>query len=284
MMLPFMPGVRLVIRHGILSDSLAMTKLKDALMGDFGLTLDEVDSRTYDWEATILRNGVELAAGLVAAPASDGVALVGHSMGGLVCRIANCALTDANFLNIVEEHKAEFRASDIKPVLNAKLGLHRVGSIVTLATPNSGAMTHSQVSMFAHLLYTGLKMVGKPVWVGSEGIADLRTDRIFRILQHCRTPTPCLTVSGSWGNRLLRGVKGGAYRTLSPWIANMREPHDQIVEDESVDLGRSILPHEFIDPPEHHRAYIDCTYVTHINIHERPKVHEMVTNFIGLHP
>jgi hypothetical protein len=119
---------------------------------------------------------------------------------------------------------------------------------------------------------------------GAEGIADLRTDRIFRILQHCRTPTPCLTVSGSWGNRLLRGIKGGAYRTLSPWIANMREPHDQIVEDESVDLGRSILPHEFINPPEHHRAYVDCTDVTHTNIHETAKVHELVTNFIQAHP
>jgi hypothetical protein len=187
-------------------------------------------------------------------------------------------------MDIVDKHKAEFHESDIKPVLATKLSLHRVGSIVTLATPNSGAMTHSQVSMFAHILHTGLKIVRKPAWAGSEGIADLRTDRIFRILQHCSTSTPCLTVSGSWGNRFLRGMKGGAYRTLSPWIANMREPHDLIVEDESVDLARSILPHEFIDPPEHRRAYVDCTDVTHTSIHETPKVHELVTNFIRSHP
>jgi triacylglycerol esterase/lipase EstA (alpha/beta hydrolase family) len=169
MMRPILAGVRLVIRHGIFSDSPNMMTLRQKLIDDLGLTYPQVDNQTYDWQATILRNGVELAAGLRAAAAADGVALVGHSMGGLVCRIANCALTDANFMDIVEKHKAEFRDNDIEPVLATKLSLLRVGSIVTLAAPNSGAMTHSQVSMLAHIFHSGLKMLRKPVWGGPKG-------------------------------------------------------------------------------------------------------------------
>lgn len=276
---PIWSGVRLVIRHGICSNGANMGILRQELINGLGLPHTEVDNQTYDWEATILRNGVELAQALLAAPAADGVALVGHSMGGLVCRIANCALTDPNFLNIVAAHASEFHATDIAHITATPLALHRVGAVVTLATPNSGAMTHSQMALLAYLLQPAA-----PLWVKSEGVSDLRTDRIFRILQKCRTPTPCLSVSGSWGNRFLRGVKAGAFHRLLQWTANMREPHDMIVEDESVDLARSVLPHEFVVPPEHHRAYIDCVDVTHTNIHETEAVHALAIQFIRSHP
>jgi pimeloyl-ACP methyl ester carboxylesterase len=283
-MQPMPAGVRLVIRHGICSNGANMGILRQELLNRLGWSFKVVDNQTYDWEDTILRNGVELAKTLLAAPAADGVAIVGHSMGGLVCRIANCALTDPNFLNVVDEHKAEFDPAIIRQVLARPLGQHRVGSIVLLATPNSGAMTHSQTAILAHLLQGAANRLQLALFAKSDGIADLRTDRIFRILQHCRTPTPCLTVSGSWGNRFLRGIKGSAYHRLLQWAANMREPHDQIVEDESVDLGRSILPHEFTAPPEHQRAYADCTDVTHTNIHETDAVHDLTADFIRNHP
>jgi len=254
-----------------------MGTLREALKERLDLDYREVDNQTYDWEATILRNGVELAAALIAAPAADGIALVGHSMGGLVCRVANCALTDPRFKTVVTTHAKGFQKDDLDAINRTALGEGlRVGAVVTLATPNSGAMTHGQMSVLAHALH-----LVRPLWARSEGVADLNTDRLFRILQHCRTPTPCLTISGSWGNRLIRGSGSITAHHLLQWTMSMREPHDMIVEDISVDLTQSILPHEFTVPPVHQRLYVDCIDVKHTNIHETAAVHTLVADFIG---
>lgn len=279
-------GIRLVIRHGICSNAGNMTALENALSTKLRLAPTLVDNQTYDWEASILLNGIELAKELAAAPAADGVALVGHSMGGLVCRIANCALTDPNFMNVVSRASG-FQKADIKKIQSTVLGKRvRVGSVITLATPNSGALTYGQMSVAAHLLQpvANLLLPVALLWFESEGVADLRTDRIFRILQQCETATPCLTVSGSWGNRFTRGIASGAFHRLTQWAASMHEPHDMVVEDISVDLAHSILPHEFTVPPIHRRMYVDCTKVKHTTIHAISAVHNLVTEFIQSHP
>jgi len=127
-MFPIRARVRAVVRHGICSNEANMQTLQLAVAKGLGRPLSDVDNQSYNWQASILSNGVELAKALLDAPAADGVALVGHSMGGLVCRVANCALTDPNFLNVVNAHKAELPDTVIKQILATPLRPHRVGA------------------------------------------------------------------------------------------------------------------------------------------------------------
>ena len=174
-------------------------------------------------------------------------------MGGLVCRVANCALTDPHFLDHVRDYAKGLNKPDRDAIRNARLSpTCQVRGIITLATPNSGAMTYGQMAMLANIVLPFL-----PLWTNSEGVHDLCTDRTFRVLQHCQTKTPCLTVSGSWGNRFQRGPINGTVNRILKWAASLRDPHDKIVEDISVDLHQSILPHEFVGATLHVRKYLD---------------------------
>lgn len=268
--------MKLVIRHGILSNAANMKSLAYGLGGLVPGAI--VDNADYVWEEPILRNGVELA--LALQHETQPVVLVGHSMGGLVCRVANCALTDPHFLDHVRDYAKGLKKPDRDAILNAQLSpTCQVRCIITLATPNSGAMTYGQMAVLANIVPPFL-----PLWMNSEGVHDLRTDRTFRVLQHCHTKTPCLTVSGSWGNRFQRGAINGTVNRILKWAASLRDPHDKIVEDISVDLHQSILPHEFVGATLHLRAYPDCIDVEHTNIHEKTIVHKLVASFIKLFP
>jgi hypothetical protein len=270
--------MKVVVRHGIFSNSRNMMMLESALRGAYPL----IDNRTYTWTDSILVNGVRLASELVAASLVNQnerhVALVGHSMGGLVCRVANCALTDPGFRQHVRAHAKALSPADQNYIDTANLtpGIVTICSMVTLATPNSGAMRKGQLGALALLLN-----VLKPAPLRSAGIQDLQTDHIFRVLQHCSSNTPCLTMSGSFGNRFGQGATRITYRFLGGWLATVEEPHDLIVEDESVDLSRSILPHELKGPVEHQRAYLNCIDVTHTSIHADPQVHKAVIAFLA---
>jgi len=272
--------VKIVIRHGIFSSATKMAKLEAHLRGDFPAAV--VDNDSYTWTDSILVNGARLAKRLTKAAERDAretcVILVGHSMGGLVCRVANCALSDPGFPQHVRANARAIGMLDlceIDELVGLNSSVHVCG-IVTLATPNSGAMTFAQMHALGALL--GLAL---PLNLRSAGIQDLRTDHIFRVLQHCHTDASCLTISGSHGNRFGTGTARTAVRYLSRWVTNLREPNDMIVEDESVDLSRSILPHESGLRTEHVRRYVDCTDVSHTSIHGNPRVLESVSSFIA---
>jgi Putative serine esterase (DUF676) len=242
-----------------------------------------IDNRDYKWTDSILLNGVRLAKELVDAAAEDPdhrkIVLVGHSMGGLVLRAANCALQDPNFWQQVRSHGLALGAWDRAEIEEKTKSLHgkvNVCALVTMATPNSGAITFAQMHMVGLLLGSVL-----PFGLKSAGVQDLRTDHIFRVMQHCQVSTDCLTISGSQGNRFGSGVTRAAHRLVSKLATNLREPNDEIVEDASVDLSQSILPHESGLRHRHVRRYVDCTDVRHTTIHGNLQVLNEVTAFIN---
>ncbi len=150
--------------------------------------------------------------------------------------------------------------------------------LITLATPNSGAMLHGQVSGIPSLLKLTLNLFPP---TNLESVADLTTDRLFRFLQNFSSSTPTLSISGSKGNRFARGSG-----SISSWLGKrglrIEMPNDLIVEDRSVDLHYSILPNEAIHMGSakylHARAYQDCTDVWHSNIYDDPNAREIITD------
>jgi pimeloyl-ACP methyl ester carboxylesterase len=272
--------MKIVIRHGILSSAPKMGSLESYIRTAFPCA--SVDNQSYKWTDSILVNGVRLARDLAldaqSNPPHKQVVLIGHSMGGLVCRVANCALSDPEFYRHVRDRAHALSYWDRAEIEEARgiVGSVSVSGLVTLATPNSGAMTHGQM----HAIGIVLGLVAS-LKLGSDGVSDLRTDHIFRVLQHCQTDVRCLTISGSYGNRFGATVRQSAYRRIAQWTAGLREPHDLIVEDQSVDLSSSILPHERGLQPTHQRRYTDCTDVTHLSIHGNPVVLQRVADFIA---
>jgi pimeloyl-ACP methyl ester carboxylesterase len=238
----------------------------------------------YDWKQSVLRSGAELADLIF----KDGgeqwpLLLVGHSMGGLVSRVANVILSDpVSFASFVWTLSAFGYQDDINFLKSRDFGhkaKREVNGIVTLATPNSGAMLQGQVSSYAALIQWAVNQVISP---RLPSVLDLTTDRLFRLLQHFATSTPVLSVAGSQMNRFTTG-SGQIVRSAVKLGLNLTLPHDLVVEDVSVDLSKSILPNEVMHhgnaPYVHLRAYEDCTDVTHFNIHEKQVVAKYIADF-----
>ena len=83
----------IVVRHGFKSDHRPFVKVSNQLRGSF--TGAVVDNEDYTWTKPVLENGVELALLHILNKYEDSqpLCLIGHSMGGLVCRVENLALT-----------------------------------------------------------------------------------------------------------------------------------------------------------------------------------------------
>jgi hypothetical protein len=238
----------------------------------------------YDWKQSVLRSGAELAnAGFNDAGEQKPLIFVGHSMGGLVSRVANVILSKpADFAALVPFLSSIDYQDDINAVKAYRFGLkmkRRVNGIVTLATPNSGAMLQGQVSSYMALVQWA---VNRAASFRHPSVQDLTTDRLFRLLQHFPTSTPVLSISGSKVNRFTTGA-GQIVRSASKLGLNLTLPHDLVVEDISVDLSKSILPNEVIDHGNaiylHLRAYENCTDVTHSSIHNNQVVADYIADF-----
>lgn len=291
-------GPAILIRHGLFSSAEAMRPIEKFLTGEFK---HAIDNQSYDWKLGVLRNGLILAEHIVDKFPERNVVLVGHSMGGLVARVANILLTDseaASTLNIfrtmldrpLDEVDALIDFAEKKPALGFVKG------IVTLATPNSGAMTAGQISSLTNLATVGGAVAAKAFTWGAakagmavlsrggraffnmryESVTDLTSDRLFRFFQYFHVPTPCLSISGSRGNYLTGPGVGGAVTKLAG--IHMQEPHDLVVENRSVDLNDSVLPHEFeAGSFRHVRQYRDCADADHFDMYTRLAVLEKVS-------
>lgn len=208
-------------------------------------------------------------------------------MGGLIIRVANALLTDINFRSALHLLAKPFGYSqqDIDVWNKTTLSSSRkkrenIAGIVTLATPNSGAMLHGQVSGIGALVHGAVQLFAP---AGCESIADLTTARIFLLLEHAKSSTPMLSISGSRFNRLSRG--SGQFASWGTKLGiTMEYPHDGIVEDRSVDLAHSVIANEVIHlgtaPYLHMRAYKTCTLVSHIEIYDNPEAQSSVIDFI----
>jgi hypothetical protein len=277
----FGPGIRnratwdpvIVIRHGILSSQAPFQLLANWLQSRFPNA--DVDNRSYPWQDSILLNGARLADHILQNYAQGReLVLIGHSMGGLVCRVAACFLS-GNAFQSASALANGYTRSDVLAISSLALNPRAIHGLVTLATPNSGAMLHGQVSGLAALVKRVINSV-------HEGIKDLTTDRLFRILQGYSVNTKVLSISGSDFNRFSQ-VSGQLSNWLKRGGLRLDLPHDRVVEDRSVDLRQSILPHELHQGAStyyHLRAYENCTDITHTNIYDDPIVQLYVEDFL----
>lgn len=270
------------IVHGFISNAGNMVNLESLLQKLLpNATIRRFD---YDWKQSVLLSGAELASDVFK---KDGVQrpliFVGHSMGGLVSRVANVVLSTPGDFAALVPFLSSFDYQDEIPTLKAydfdRNVKKPLSGIVTLATPNSGAMLQGQVSSYMALVQWATNRVAS---FRHPSVQDLTTDRLFRLLQHFSTSTPVLSISGSKMNRFTTGA-GQIVRSATKLGLNLTMPHDLVVEDISVDLSKSILPNEVTDHGNalylHLRAYEDCTDVMHSSIHSNQVVAEYIADF-----
>ena len=271
----------IVMRHGFKSDHQPFIKISNQLRGSF--TGAVVDNEDYNWTKPVLENGVKLALGILKEyEDSRPLCLIGHSMGGLVCRVANLALTrTVEFQNYMAVFTIAGGPSYLDPVqkLMSQLRPREVSGLVTLATPNSATLTYGQIAGWMKMSKLAATL-GFPNKTAS--FVDLTTDRLFRVLQRFRTGTPTLSVSGSAHNRFSK--KPLTLGVLVGIAGKLAMPNDGLVEDRSVDLKASILPNEICHMGTskyvHLREYLNCTDVEHSTIYDDAAVYESLVAFL----
>lgn len=160
-------GPAIVLRHGLASNEDVLAPLAKFLIGRAPSAF--LDNSSYNWRESILRNGVDLASYLAKRYAGRPLVLVGHSMGGLLCRVANLALNcNADFVSVMKsagftfgfrEEDRAYAVSTAEAIANTTKPV--IKGIITLATPNSGALTRSQMGSYSNL--TPLYEIGKAV-------------------------------------------------------------------------------------------------------------------------
>jgi hypothetical protein len=272
----------IVVRHGILSDDRPFQNLSNFLAAKFPSAT--IDNQKYDWKDSVVMNGTRLADAILGDLSIEGrpLVLIGHSMGGLICRVANLILSEPD---VIEQNLPLFTnycvldKGDLQTLRSfALLGKspRPVNLIVTLATPNSGAMLWAQINSFASI-------VKRPFSSHVTSMNDLMTDRLFRLLQHFEVTTPALSISGSGWNRYGK-APAGVMLSLAHLAGRLHLPNDMIVEDRSVDLAQSILKNEILSAAHakylHLRLYRDCVDVVHDNIYDHGKVRDIVVDCI----
>jgi hypothetical protein len=186
---------KFIVRHGFFSDHRPFIPLSKELTNRFSGST--VDNRDYVWKKPVIENGIELALTILNDyEDTDPICLIGHSMGGLVCRVANVALTQTSDLQRHLKLLAGVTGMDFfKPANSMAAGLRgrKVAGMVTLATPNSATLTYGQIAGW-------MKAVGAAAPIGfpnkTASFVDLTTDRLFKFLQFygVNTPTLCLAI------------------------------------------------------------------------------------------
>jgi triacylglycerol esterase/lipase EstA (alpha/beta hydrolase family) len=270
------------VSHGFNSNASNMAQLTALLQQS--LPSATIHAFDYDWKQSVVRSGAELAETIFDDVLEDQpLLLVGHSMGGLVSRVANVILsTPADFAALVPllsyfEYQDDINA--LKAYGFASRSKRKVNGIVTLATPNSGALLQGQVSSYMALVQWA---VNRAASFRHPSVQDLTTDRLFRLLQNFSAPTPLLSISGSKMNRFTTGA-GQIVSSAGKLGLTLTLPHDLLVEDVSVDLSKSILPNEVMHhgdaPYLHLRAYENCTDVTHSSIHNIQVIADYIADF-----
>src|ERR1700733_9856452 len=85
----------IIVRHGFSSSASTFAGLAGFLQSQ--IPSATIDNRSYPWRDSVLVNGARLAHDILTNhPKDRPLVLVGHSMGGLVCRVANAILRDSN--------------------------------------------------------------------------------------------------------------------------------------------------------------------------------------------
>jgi hypothetical protein len=277
------------IRHGILSNADKLSDLTSFFEKRFKTW--NVKNLGYDWTQSVLLSGINFARWIAESVAPGPILLVGHSQGGLLCRVAVAALVRPIGLLVSLERERVRRDYDSRyyrdaaDALKAFLLRHqrpidgpddwlvepsRIHALM-LATPNCGAFTFGQMSILARL---GFGLFRGPISKLAENLTDLQTDRLLRVLQSLEIKNARYgTISGSAINRhsiINHSDLGVVIPPLKALGIRLDLPNDMVVEDSSVDMLRAPLPTEVYDPDsqyKHIRTYFDCTDVSHSSIH-----------------
>src|ERR1035438_4779782 len=225
------------ISHGFKSNAGNMLQLEQRIQ--HLLPLATIYRFGYDWRQSVLRSGAELAdTVLTNTETMRPLLLVGHSMGGLVSRVANVILADpAAFASMLPLLSYSEYRDDINPIKAFSFGSkvrRKVNGIVTLATPNSGAFLQGQLSSYLAL---GQLAANRLASFRHPSVQDLTTDRLFRLLQNFSTGTPLLSVSGSKVNRFSTGA-GQIVRSAGKLGLSLTLPNDFVVRSEERRVGK----------------------------------------------
>ena len=208
------------IVHGFMSNAGNMVDLETLLRQL--LPNATINCFDYDWKQSVLRSAAELAnASFKDAGEQKPLIFVGHSMEVWFHESPMLILSNpADFAALGSFLSSIDYQDDMNAVKAYRFGLktkRRVNGIVTLATPNSGALLQGQVSSYMAVVQWA---VNRAASFRHPSVQDLTTDRLFRLLQHFPTSTPVLSISGSKVNRFTTGA-GQIVRSASKWA----QPH-----------------------------------------------------------
>ena len=256
-------------RHGMFSDSKSMDFLVGALeeTGLFG----SANNECYEWRNRVVATGLCLATKVVRTAPDGCVLLVGHSQGGLVCRVAAVLLAGTHLTNCgqftetILKWQDRFNVPELTP---------RKLAVVTIATPNAGAMTFGQMSVAAQISGRAIKEAARIG--GFHNLEDLTTPVLFQEFENWSVKAKYLSISGVCVNRYDRR-----------WVHNLAEllpirrvsirfdiPNDLIVEDSSTDLRQSLIRSEvdLAGSYRHVRAYPKSILLDHSSVRESDEV------------
>ena len=265
--------IRPFYRHGIRSDHQSMLWLANKLGEQPRFA--EANNEPYDWSDDVVKAGLDLAAQVVSHGAEEeAVLLVGHSQGGLVCRVAAVALV-GNLLGKGGEFTQEIRKWQRKRSVKFVKTL----GVVTIAAPNAGAITFGQMSVAAELL--GRTLAGATDLLDRMcNLKDLTTTRLFEEFENWRVNARYLSISAVCVNRYQRGWAQDVAELLPTRRVAVRwdVPNDGVVEDSSTDLRRSVIRPEvnLAEDYRHVRAYPGSIRLNHSSVRESPEVAKVI--------
>lgn len=272
------PRRAIVFIHGIFSSHRTFEATKALMQQNNLLTGVEFHYFDYPFNDSMEMNGVWLAQALRAAgfEAGDHVALVAHSMGGLVSRFA---------------------------ILSETLEFVRI--LFLLGTPNAGAMRLSQLSLLAQLAHIGTRSAFA-LFSRRSGIAGL-SNAAALIEAHRQEFTNAVeidyvSVPGRFFHEdrsyweLPRRLDGAAFSILEGALLrtafiHMKRPHDGIVEDSSNNLAQCPRGTEKEDSYGGHRGKRRATYghlslavcadLNHMEIHSDHIIVDVISELIS---
>ena len=262
-------------RHGIMSNSNSMECLAKQL--DKEECFSAANNECYRWRNEVVESGLSLADRVLGATATGSkVLLVGHSQGGLVCRVAAVALVGEC---IGKGGEVTRRIKQWQSRAETSRG-RRLG-VVTIATPNAGALTFGQMSVAAELLARTV-MGAARLLLGFADAKDLTTPRLFQEFENWRVNARYLSISGVCVNRYNRGLIGNLAELCPTRRVSIRfdVPNDCVVEDSSTDLRQSLFRPD-VDLGanyKHVRAFPTSTVLWHSDIRDSGEVAKLIAD------
>lgn len=272
-----LPRRAIVFIHGIFSDhEKAFREFRKQMAS--GPLFETVQFYYFDyayWESMEV-NGRRLAEELckLEFQEDDSVAIIAHSMGGLVARLA---------------------------ILSTRMNFIRI--LFLLGTPNAGAIRLSQLTPLLHLLHrvTNQFFAQRPQW---DGIVSL--SNAAQILEQRRngnaTDIDYVSIPGCYFHKdrnvwdvqnMVSGMGFSALESifLRRLAIRMDHPHDGIVEESSNNMMRCPRSTEKIDsyggtrgesPATYAHLFLKaCNEVNHVTIHSAPDIIAIVRELIA---